>query len=260
LAWRRDLRSMQRYISEYTRGLRSTIRPGTEHEWTDEERGTEWKRLWRDGCVKLVLGRVGEGADATLRLIKHPIALPPGAPGSTRKTAWVPPGKGHVAPDSMAFRILDSLIHDPAWDNKFPALIDGRLTFCNESYFHVLRKWDTKHSHFYHYYATGIWCSLLSWNENVTRPTLEEVWKRHKSGQLASSAGRWYKVAIRAPKTDDWRYDVWLEYKTTLKPQQLRSSASAAPAPAPATSYWLGWCGTDPPHPPPRVPPAPPGA
>jgi hypothetical protein len=96
LAWRRDLRGMQRYIAEYTRDLRGTLRSGTEHEWTDYERGAEFLRLWRDGCVKLVLGRVGEGADATLHLIKHPIAFPPGAPGSTRKTAWVPPGKGHV--------------------------------------------------------------------------------------------------------------------------------------------------------------------
>jgi hypothetical protein len=91
---------------------------------------------------------------------------------------------------------------------------------------------------------------------NTLTLTLTQVWKRRKSGQLASSAGRWYKVAIRAPKTDVWRHDVWLEYKATLKPQQLRSSATPAPAPAPATSYWLGWRGADPPHQPPIVPAA----
>jgi hypothetical protein len=243
--WIRDLRSMLRYVAEYVRSLRGKPNPNSADgaEWTDAERGVEFRRLWRKGCVALVLGRED---DLTLKLLNHPVAFPPGAPGSKRTTKWIPPGDGYVRPDSQAFQLLDSLICDPVWDNKFPGLIDGRMTFWNESFFHVLRKWGTKHSHFGRYYSIAIWCAVLSWNENVSRAVLEHVWKQDKSGQLKSSAGRKYKVAIRAPQTNFWMFDVWQEYSSTLDTGRRRSQRRST---HPMPGYALGWTGLDPPAP-----------
>ena len=195
MAWRRDLRSMQRYIAEYTRPLRSTL--------DDEARAVEFKRLWREGCIALVLGQTD---NAVLKLLSHPVT------DTERTEPWVPPGQGYVSRDSFAFSVLDSIICDPVWDSKFPALIDGRMTFHNESFFHTLRKWGSKHYHYHRFYSLAIWCALLSWNENVNRVTLEKVWKRKKSGQLSSSSGRKYCVAIRVPMTNLWMEDVWARY------------------------------------------------
>ena len=226
LAWTRDIRSLLRYVSEYT---------ATIVDKSDEERGDEFKRVFRKAGVALILGRTD---DATLKLIKHP-ATDVG-PDTLRKKPWVPPGKGYVAPTSFTFTVLDSLICDPTWDDKFPALIDGLSTSCCESFFHTLRKWGTKQSHFSRYYTVAIWCALLSWNENITRPILEHEWQRRKSGQLASSAGRCYKVPIRTPRTEAWRAQIWREYRAKLH--------AARPAPAPERSYFLGWYGVDPPE------------
>ena len=136
LPWLRDLRSMLRYIAEYTRGLRAVVNPSTSATWTDGERGAEFLRLWHKGCVALVLGRT---TDPILLLLKHPIT------DTARETPWKPPGGRFVSADSFAFSVLDSLIRDPVWDTKFPFLIVGRMTFMNESFFHVLRKWGHKH-------------------------------------------------------------------------------------------------------------------
>ena len=200
LSWVRDLRSMLRYVAEYTRDLRGVVNPSTSAMWTDGERGAEFLQLWRRSCVALVLGRT---TDPTLLLLKHPIT------DTAREKPWKPPGSGFISADSFAFSVLDSLICDPIWDTKFPFLIDGRMTFMNESFFHVLRKWGNKHSHYSRFYAVAIWCALLQWNENVTRSILEHVWSRRKSGQLKSSAGRAYRVPVRPPQTDRWRSDGW---------------------------------------------------
>lgn len=197
LSWRRDLRSMMRYVAEYTRELRGKVNPDTEEQWTDAERAIEYKQLWRKGGLALVLGRTG---DETLKLLKHPVTDIPG-PDSLRKKPWAPPGNGLVEVGTLVFEVVDSLICDPVWDDKFYYMTDGRMTFANESFFHVLRKWGTKHSHFYRFYAIAMWCSVLSWNENVGRSILEYVWRHSKSGQLKSSAGRFYKVPIRVPQT-----------------------------------------------------------
>jgi hypothetical protein len=77
------------------------------------------------------------------------------------------------------FNLLYSIIHDPVWDKVFPMRIDARVTWANESFFHILRKWGTKHSHFSRYYSLAIWCSILSWNENVHRTVLEHVAHGH---------------------------------------------------------------------------------
>ena len=235
LPWLRDLRSMLRYIAEYTRGLRAEVNPSTSATWTDGERGAEFLRLWRKGCVALVLGRT---TDPILLLLKHPIT------DTARETPWKPPGGGFVSADSFAFNVLDSLICDPVWDTKFPFLIDGRMTFMNESFFHVLRKWGHKHYHFSRFYSIAMWCAVLQWNENVTRCVLEHVWSRRKSGQLKSSAGRAYRVPLRPPQTDRWRGDGWALY---LQSVQGKEPAPAS-ASAPLRSYDLGWDGPDPPR------------
>ena len=251
MAWMRDLRSMQTYVGKYTLTLRKAINPKTEREWTDEERGIEFRRLWCEGGLDLITGKE---TSEILRLLKHPVAFPPGTPGSKRKKPWHPPGEGYVKTDSTAFHLLDSIICDPVWDNKFPALIDARLTFGNESYFHVLRKWGTKQSDFSRHYAIAIWCAVLSWNENVGRLTLEHVWRRRKSGQLASQGGRYYKVAIRTPQTDFWRMEGWQAYRATLvSGTRTRREASGQVE----CSFSLGWYGRDPPVAPPIRLPAP---
>jgi hypothetical protein len=136
LAWKRDLRGMQRYVAEHTRSLRFTPNPASADgaHWTDVERAAEFKRLWRKGCVALVLGRRN---DATLKLLKHPITEVVGAPGVERLKPWEPKGAhrqpwataplaapftpwspspagdGFVALDTLAFDVLYSAIHDP---------------------------------------------------------------------------------------------------------------------------------------------------
>jgi hypothetical protein len=114
------------------------------------------------------------------------------------------------------------------------------MTFMNESFFHVLRKWGTKHSHFSRYYSIAIWCSVLSWNENVTRPVFDYEWKRGKSGQLSSSAGRFYRVPIRPKPTDDWRREGWVRYREWAQHK-------STPPTQPVESFYLGWEGNDPP-------------
>ena len=235
LPWVRDLRSMLRYIAEHTRGLRSEVNPSTSKTWTDGERGAEFLRLWHKGCVALVLGRT---TDPILLLLKHPIT------DTSRETPWKPPGSGFVLADSFAFNVLDSLIRDPAWDTKFPFLTDGRMTFMNESFFHALRKWGNKHSHFSRFYSIAIWCALLQWNENVTRSILEHVWSRRKSGQLKSSAGRAYRVPVRPPQTDRWRRDGWELYLQSVQGKEPPPASASAPL----RSYDLGWYGPDPPR------------
>ena len=233
LPWLRDLRSMQRYVAEHTRRLRDEDNPSTAAKWTDDERGAEFLVLWRKGCVALVLGRT---TDPVLLLLNHPCTR------LEREKPWQPPGRGFVAAESFAFRVLDSLICDPVWDTKFPFLIDGRMTFMNESFFHVLRKWGNKHFHFSRFYSIAMWCAVLSWNENVTRGILEYVWSHRKSGQLKSSAGRAYRVPVRPPPTDRWRSDGWLLYC-----QWVRGKDPVAATPlAPLQSYDLGWHGADP--------------
>jgi len=123
-------------------------------------------------------------------------------------------------------------------------LIDARMTFGNESFFHVLRKWGNKHSDFSRHYGLAIWCAVLSWNENVRRVTLEHVWRRRKSGQLSGQRGRFYKVAIRAPQTDHWRTEGWLKYQATI----VTSGRTGSQQPSGTVcSYFLGWLGCDPP-------------
>jgi hypothetical protein len=255
LSWLRDMRSMMRYVAEYTRSLRGCDNPASKAEWTDKERSAEYLRLWREGIQHLVLGKEDS---ATLKLLNHPVAFPPGTEGSTRQAKWVPPGKGYLSADSFAFSVVDSLAREPVWDDKFPSLIDGRMTFCNESFFHVLRKWVTKHSHFSRFYSLGIWCSLLDWNENASRAVLEHVWRQQKSGQLKSSAGRFYKVALRAPKTGFWRTDSWGAYVESRKvappsrvsPRKVPAQSETALKKTAARSYYLGWKGSSlPPEP-----------
>ena len=146
----------------------------------------------------------GQTTSEILKQLKHPVTDVPG-PDSLRKTVWAPPGKGFVKAGTLVFEVLDSLICDPIWDDKFYYLTDGRMTFVNESFFHVLRNSGTKHSHFHRFYSIAMWCSVLSWNENCGRPILEYVWRCSKSGQLKGSAGRKYKVPIRVPQTAFWR-------------------------------------------------------
>ena len=47
MAWRRDLRSMLRYVGKYTHGLRGEDNPATSEPWTDAARAAEFKRLFR---------------------------------------------------------------------------------------------------------------------------------------------------------------------------------------------------------------------
>jgi hypothetical protein len=237
--WRRDLRSLQRYVAEHTRGLRFEIHPASNVLWTDAQREVEFLRLWRAAGIALILGR---SSDETLKLLRHPLTDVPG-PGS-RKKVWMPPGKGFVKPDSLAFEVLDSIINDPVWDDKLSFLTDGRMTFCNESFFHVLRKWGNKHYHYHRHYALNIWCALLSWNENIDRPILEYVWKGSKSGQLKSSAGRFYKVPIRAPKTAFWIADGWKAYRAWHDAYPFDNP----PPQQPVRAFWLGWKGPSPPQ------------
>ena len=232
LAWLRDLRSMQRYVGEYTAPLRGTVNAATQREWTDDERGVEFRRVWRKSCVALVLGRA---SDPILAMLKPPLA------DATRDKPWAPPGTGFVEADSFAFTIIDSIGCDPVWDDKFIYLTDARMTFANESFFHKLRKWGTKHSHFSRFYSIAIWCSVLSWNENAMRTTLEMVWQRRKSGQLASSAGRAYLVPLRVKPTDFWRETAWQRYLRWARQQE-------APPTEPVRSYDLGWDGPQPPR------------
>ena len=77
---------------------------------------------------------------------------------------------GLSLPTALPSRCSTSLIRDPVWDEKFSFLIDGRMTFMNESFFHVLRKWGNKHWHFSRFYSIAIWCTVLQWNEKATRP------------------------------------------------------------------------------------------
>ena len=238
LSWARDLRSMINYMAEYTLSLRGKINPRTKAVWTDDERGAEFLEKRRKGCIALILGRRD---DETLILLNHPVTQVVGAAGVERRTDWKPPGDGFVKPDSFLFRILDSAISDPTWNNKFPGLIDARKTNQNESFFHTLRKWGTKHSHFARYYSISMWCSLLNWNENITREAVDHEWKTSKAGQLRTSAGRAYRVPIKPPPTGQWRIDGWGNYLTWAhKKQPTRVE--------PVRSYFLGWYGINPPQ------------
>ena len=198
MAWRRELRSLMYYTSKYTgEKLRYTINKATGSEWTDSERQVEWLRLWRQACVKLILGDV---THESLVLLGHPAAKEKEAAFS-----WKPPGSGFVKKGSFAFEVLDSLISDPEWESKLTALIDGRMTYNNESYFHVLRKWCPQKTFYSRFYSLAIFCSTLSWNENVVRPIVGHKWVRGKSGPLASSAGRWYHVPHSAQSRRAWQ-------------------------------------------------------
>lgn len=237
LAWRRDLRSNLRYVAEYTSSLRNTRNSASEAAWTDDERTIEFRRVWRESGVALILGR---RTAASLQLISHPAAQIPGEPGVHRKELWQPKN-GFVTADSKAFTVLDSLINDPIWDDKFAGLIDARMTFNDESFFHVLRKWAPKHDHFHRFYAVAIWCAVLSWNENATRPVLEWVTVSTKAGQLKSQAGRAYRVAVRPPPTNEWRCDFWVRYYAAVHDKPPRHTSQ------PMQTYALGWSGADPP-------------
>ena len=236
-AWRRELRGLMFNVSMHTLSLRGQTNPKTQAPWTDDERATRWVEVWRQACLQLVLGNV---RDPMLVLLGHPATKE-----KTADYSWKPPGSGFVSVDSFAFEVIDSLVHDPQWEDKFPALIDGRMTFANESYFHVLRKWCPQKTHYSRFYSLAIFFSVLSWNENVGRAVLGGKWVRGKSGPLAKSAGRWYWVARRADPTDNWRLAVWERYLLSLRPPK----PSAAPPPPPAQSYFLGWKGEDPPAP-----------
>jgi hypothetical protein len=258
MAWKSDLRRMLRYVAEYTKSLRGSINPASNprHEWTDGERATEFLRLWRRGGCALILGEVN---DPTLKTLKHPLTEIPGEEGVLRRTAWKPKGSGHVPRVGFLFNLLYSIIHDPVWDKVFPMLIDARMTWANESFFHILRKWGTKHSHFSRYYSLAIWCSILSWNENVHRTVLEHVWKTTKGGQLRTSAGRAYRVPVRAPQTDDWRGDFWALFKSMEAAPARSGPSSSSDAIVPKRQgLFLGWYGEDPPQRPRSVPVPPP--
>ena len=97
---------------------------------------------------------------------------------------------GLSLPTALPSRCSTSLIRDPVWDEKFSFLIDGRMTFMNESFFHVLRKWGNKHWHFSRFYSIAIWCTVLQWNENATRPILEHVWSPHIKKTAKESIAR----------------------------------------------------------------------
>ena len=75
MVWRRDLRSMLKYIGVYTLVLRDEDNPETGKRWTDAERGAVFIELWARGCVALILGRRD---DPTLKLLKHPVTDIPG--------------------------------------------------------------------------------------------------------------------------------------------------------------------------------------
>jgi hypothetical protein len=110
MAWRRDLRSMQRYVGEHTAKLRGTPNAVSDGAiWTDIERSAEFRRLWRAGCVALVLGRRD---DETLKLLNHPITHIPGQPGVERTELWKPRGD-FVSVNTFVFDVLYSLIHNP---------------------------------------------------------------------------------------------------------------------------------------------------
>ena len=243
-AWRREFRSMMRYVAEHTATLRGTVNTASGVEWTDAERGAEYNRLFQAACLALMCGYITpdhpDGYEL-LRLLKHPSVKP------DRKEPWPVPGNGFVKPFSNVFTVLESLLQDPEWEPKLAFLTDARQTFANESYFHLMRKWNTKQSHFSRFYSIGIHCAVLHWNENVKRTILGYKWVLGKSGQLASASSRcWYKVAQRAPMTSQWQQTGWEEYLRTLEPaapvqtQPIMgcwmgfSGSTEAPAPAPA--------------------------
>ena len=118
-AWRSEIRSMLRYVSEYTATLRGAANPASGAVWTDEERGKEYVRLFREATLMLVLGRVNH---PTLVLLKHAAAR------KDRKEAWLPPGGGFMKLHSHAFKVVNSLVTDPEWEGKLPALIDNLQT------------------------------------------------------------------------------------------------------------------------------------
>lgn len=242
LAWRREFRSLMYYVSMYTLALRGTINADTKAEWTDAERSALWLRIWRRACLQLCLGNV---THATLQELGHPAAKE-----KTTAFSWKPPGSGFVKLNSFTFEVLDSLVSDPTWNDKLVALIDCRSTAYNESFFHVLRKYCPQKTHYSRFYSLAIYCAVLSWNENVTRPILGGKWVRGKSGPLAKSAGRWFWVPIRAQSTHDWQLEGWELYLASLQPKAPASTA-------PVQAYWLGWKGEDPPRP---VAPAAPAA
>ena len=234
LAWRREFRSLMYLASMYTLSLRGTINPATESEWTDTERAVEWKRVWRLACKKLALGEV-----------THPILVQLKHACIKQKTAdfsWTPPGAGFVAPRSFAYQVIDSLVCDTTWEDKFPALIDCRTSSCNESFYHKLRVFAPQKTHYSRFYSLAIFAATLSWNENIVREILGYKWVRGKTGPLAKSAGRWYKVPRRADQTDHWRTTLWEHYLLSLQPAPAPSAAAQ-----PVQTYWLGWMGQDPP-------------
>ena len=99
LAWARDLRSMLRYVAEYTLSIRVATNPATGATWTDAERGAEFLRVFRLGCVALILGRRD---DPLLKLLKHPVTEIPGWEGVMRTSLWTPKGDGFVKSNTWA--------------------------------------------------------------------------------------------------------------------------------------------------------------
>ena len=112
-------------------------------------------------------------------------------------------------------------------------LIDCLYTSHNESFFHKMRVWCPKTSHFRRYYMLGVHCALLSWNENVRREVLGKKWTRSKGGQLKGQAGRWYCLPVRVAQTDDWIVETWRTYMT-------KRLGLACTSNEPVRSYRLG--------------------
>ena len=66
----------------------------------------------------------------------------------------------------------------------------------------------------------------------MRRPVLEKQYVKSKSGQLRSSAGRGYTVAIRVPKTDFWRSDGWQGYRQWERTGRFEPTTADGHAPS----------------------------
>ena len=213
-AWERALRSMYRYVFEYTASLRGKINPATGAEWTKGERTAEAVRLYPDACFRLM---VGQTTSATLRLLGHPASKTVddfSSAESYEKYRWKPPTAGWVVYGSLVWEIMQSWVLNPICLSKFSYYIDNRMTAGCESWMSKMRKYVPKRFHFSRYYMLGVWMAILDHNENITRHVRGERWKR---GQTLRHDGRWYKHKVRDPPTDAWRVQLWEEYRAKVR-------------------------------------------
>ena len=148
-AWERELRSMYRYVFEYTAKLRGEINPATGELWTNAERTALAAKLYPQGCLHLAVGNVNH---ETLALLKHPAARKDEVrkDGSAKdaKYKWHPPMAGHVKYGSLVWEVLESWVRNPTCLAKFSYYIDNRMTYACESWMSKLRKFVPKRFHY----------------------------------------------------------------------------------------------------------------